>query len=171
MKTTLSCCFAVLALNCASAAFADESPVRVKVGHSIVLDVKDAERAAAGDAETADVKLIDEKQVLVVGLKEGKTELKVSTKKATLTFPIVVISQSAEDASPGAVKVLAVKVGASLSLPTKGIARIAVGDPDFADIDVSNAVLSIKGVKAGSTTLIIWFENGTREVSEVRVTP
>ena len=73
--------------------------------------------------------------------------------------------------TPGATKTVELKVGSTVTLTQKGLARLAVGDPDVADIEVSKAGLTIKGAQVGSTTLILWYEDGKREVSEIHVTP
>jgi Flp pilus assembly secretin CpaC len=150
------------------------TPLRLKEAHSVVLDVERLGRIAVGDPAIADVKTIGETQILVVGQKEGKTELRAWTKdKRQLVWAVTIVAASApdKDLAPNAVRTVDVKVGSTITMSQKDLNRVAVGDPDVADIEVSKAGLSIKGVKAGSTTMILWFEGGRREVSEIRVTP
>jgi Flp pilus assembly secretin CpaC len=177
MKQTLSCVAAVAVLLVAAHAVAQNAaptPLRLKEGHSLVLDIAQLERVAVGDPAIVDVETIDQGQLLVVGEKEGKTELRVWTKQnAQRVWAVTVVAASAPDTdlSPGAAKTVDLKVGASVTLSQKDLARVAVSDPEVADIEVSQTGLSIKAVKAGSMTLILWHEGGKREVSEIRVTP
>jgi pilus assembly protein CpaC len=49
--------------------------------------------------------------------------------------------------------------------------RVAIGNPDVADVkQISDEELLLTGKTAGSTTLIVWFENGRKDISTVIVT-
>jgi Flp pilus assembly secretin CpaC len=177
MNKTLSCTIAVVvtlfATHAAAQAAAPKS-LRLKAGHSVVLEVEQMASIAVGDPTIANINPLGDKEVLVYGQKEGTTELRVFTKKPELlvwTITVVAAGAPDTDLTPGATKTVELKVGSTVTLTQKGLARLAVGDPDVADIEVSKAGLTIKGAQVGSTTLILWYEDGKREVSEIRVTP
>jgi Flp pilus assembly secretin CpaC len=53
-----------------------------------------------------------------------------------------------------------------LKLELTDIVRIAVGDPEIADIDVTSAekgLLRVTGSKKGSTMLLVWKKDGSRK--------
>lgn len=52
---------------------------------------------------------------------------------------------------------LTLKKGGHQKLNVPGLVRVAVGDPDVADIKTEGkGVLKVTGVKAGETTLLTW---------------
>jgi Flp pilus assembly secretin CpaC len=59
---------------------------------------------------------------------------------------------------------LTLKKGEVRTLEVKDLTRIAVGDPEVADITVSGeAGVRIQGRKQGETTLLVWTKDGTRK--------
>jgi Flp pilus assembly secretin CpaC len=152
-----------------------QSSVTLKVGHSQVLDVAGMGKVAIGDPDVADIKPVGENQLLVVGIKEGKTTLRVTTKNKEFSWAVTVVSAGAEsasgaDQSPKPDEVISLKVGEKVSRPVAGMQRLAIGDPAIADIKVSDAGVDVTGKAPGSTTMLMWMANGTRQVFEVRVT-
>jgi pilus assembly protein CpaC len=69
----------------------------------------------------------------------------------------------AQSASPKEGDTLAIKKGETKTLVFKGVTRVAVGDPEIADIEVSATdTLSIKGSSEGKTTLLVWTQDKKR---------
>lgn len=51
-----------------------------------------------------------------------------------------------------------------------GVTRIALGDPDIADVELQGAhVLQLKGVKAGETKLLVWTVGEKRKAYRIVV--
>ncbi|MDY7226489.1 pilus assembly protein N-terminal domain-containing protein [Hyalangium rubrum] len=75
-------------------------------------------------------------------------------------------------AKGGPVKVddtITVRAGNAKALKVPGVTRVALGDPDVGDVEVTgDDVLRIEGRKAGETTLIVWTDE-TRTVYRVVV--
>jgi pilus assembly protein CpaC len=72
---------------------------------------------------------------------------------------------------PSENKVITVAVGTQKDMSVEGqITRVAVGDPDVADVRaVNKSEVLILGVAEGQTTLLIWLENGRRESFLIKV--
>lgn len=65
-----------------------------------------------------------------------------------------------------AADILNVSVNGSRYMEDSGITRLAVGNPDIADIRLlSNNDYLVVGKKAGSTSLLVWSDNGRQEYS------
>jgi pilus assembly protein CpaC len=64
----------------------------------------------------------------------------------------------APPAAPEAVEeTLTVKAGNVKPLSAPGLTRLALGDPEIADVDITgNDVIRVKGLKAGETKLFVW---------------
>ncbi|MFW5878526.1 MAG: pilus assembly protein N-terminal domain-containing protein, partial [Myxococcota bacterium] len=63
-------------------------------------------------------------------------------------------------------------VGEEIELIVPGTQRVAVGDPEIADIRVENAAprLRIRGVTSGVTTMLVWGQDGERRSFQLEVT-
>lgn len=73
-------------------------------------------------------------------------------------------------AATQATSVISLEPGAIQSLPVDQVTRVAIGDPNVADVEVvSSNEIFLQGKAAGSTNLIIWDRKGQR-VSRVEVT-
>ena len=87
---------------------------------------------------------------------------------ALLFAPVVVASGAAAVvAQPSQVSV---KVGGKKVLNVTGVERVAVGNPDVADIRVEGKSIEVTGRSPGTTTVQVW-RNGQRESYAVTVTP
>lgn len=63
-----------------------------------------------------------------------------------------------------AADILNVSVNGSRYMEDSGITRLAVGNPDIADIRLlSNNDYLVVGKKAGSTSLLVWSDHGRQE--------
>jgi hypothetical protein len=83
---------------------------------------------------------------------------------------IVSVSEATQSVDAGEAT-LTVKRGASIELAAPKLQRVAVGDADTADILANEKGLTIKGVKPGVTTLLLWHADGTRTAYQVIVQP
>lgn len=68
---------------------------------------------------------------------------------------------------------LTLKAGGKKDLSAMDVIRVAVGDPEVADIAVDSkgetTVLHINGKKAGETTLLVWTADGKRKAYKLVV--
>jgi pilus assembly protein CpaC len=74
----------------------------------------------------------------------------------------LVVLAAAAHAAPTDGRTVHLGVGAQTVLPISGISRIAVGDPNVADVKAVGGQVLIVGVGEGRTTLIVWRSNGQR---------
>jgi Flp pilus assembly secretin CpaC len=52
---------------------------------------------------------------------------------------------------------LILKRGSSMSVKVPGMNRIAIGDPEIAEVEVPDkSAIRLTGLKAGETTLVVW---------------
>lgn len=69
----------------------------------------------------------------------------------------------AQNASPKEGDTLTIKKGETKTYAFEGITRVAVGDPEIADIQVNGPdKLTVKGGSEGKTTLLVWTEDKKR---------
>ena len=56
---------------------------------------------------------------------------------------------------------LSLKAGEVRSLKLANVNRIAIADPEIADVHVTGAdVIQVKGIKKGETSLMVWMHDG-----------
>ena len=84
------------------------------------------------------------------------------------------VAPAAAQGSPAAPsETISVKKGEVYTLGVKDLVRIAVGDPETADVSVDGQKdtvgVRITGRKAGETTLLTWTKDGTRKAYKVVV--
>ncbi|MBS2029276.1 MAG: pilus assembly protein N-terminal domain-containing protein [Deltaproteobacteria bacterium] len=176
MNRNLSCLAAVAVVLFAVPAFAAEGtaqpPLTLRAGQNLVLDVADISKIAVGDPGVADIKPIGENSLLVVGVKEGKTSIRVwKSNKEVLTWEVTVTRADAKSAPTPGAEIVSLKVGAKTSKSAPNLSRVAVGDPAIADVKPTDAGIDIQGKAPGSTTIVLWVEGGSRKVIEVQVSP
>lgn len=69
----------------------------------------------------------------------------------------------AQDAAPKAGDTLTIKRGETKVFVFTEISRVAVGDPEIADIETEGTnKLRVKGVSEGKTTLLVWTTDKAR---------
>ena len=135
----------------------DESLLRIRLGFQKVLTFPGMSRIAVGDPSIADVKAIGNDQLLVLGVGRGKTTLLVWKNGGERTSLLLWVD--AEDASSSTVQV---PVGATRAIAVPGLTRVAVGDPEIADVKVNGNTVLVTGKGAGKTTVLAWGANGAR---------
>jgi pilus assembly protein CpaC len=68
-----------------------------------------------------------------------------------------------QQATPKEGDTLALKKGETKTFVFSGVTRVAVGDPEIADIEVKGTdTLLIKGASEGKTTLLVWTKDKAR---------
>lgn len=68
-----------------------------------------------------------------------------------------------QNVAPNAGDTLTLKRGETKTLVFPGVTRVAVGDPEIADIEVASPdTLIVKGGLEGKTTLLVWMEDKAR---------
>lgn len=161
-------CLAVCLVTFSLPALAQNASLSLAVGSQKVLDLPGLSRVAVGDPEVADVRVVSKTQLLIVGAKVGTTTLEVwRTGAAGPTAYTVLVTAALPSAGPR----LTVRVGRSLTHPAPGLQRVAIGDAAIADVAAAPGGVQLKGLKVGTTTLILWSSGGRRESLEVAVTP
>ena len=90
---------------------------------------------------------------------------------AVLAAPAVVFAQQPRGVAQAAVNTtVTVKVGAKKTLGVPDIARVAVSDPEIADIRVSGGgEVEVTGRAAGTTHVHVWTHGGQKVSYEVAV--
>ena len=87
--------------------------------------------------------------------------MKAFLRRALVLLSLVFIPSLA-DAGPSptaglAYELFTVQQGSSKTLLVPGMTRIALGDPDIAEVEVTAGdAIRIDGLKVGETTLIVW---------------
>jgi Flp pilus assembly secretin CpaC len=170
---------AALLVVCATAAFA-QKPLQLAVGGQKSLTLPGIQRVAVGDPAIADIKTIGHSELLVIGASAGHTTLLVWKRGAQTPekFDITVSGPGhlaapapalAEDTTPAASYSPVLKTGEKATRSTPKLVRVAVGDPDVADITTGTGTLTLTGARVGQTTVLLWFEDGHRETWAVSV--
>lgn len=170
---------AALLVVCATAAFAQQ-PLQLAVGGQKSLTLPGIQRVAVGDPAIADIKTIGHSELIVIGASPGRTTLLVWKRgvQAPEKFEVTVSGAGhpaapapalAEDTTPAPSYSPVLKPGEKATRPTQKLARVAVGDPDVADIAMGTGTLTLTGGKVGQTTVLLWFEDGHREAWAVSV--
>src|SRR3954468_13432180 len=85
----------------------------------------------------------------------------------TLAGPVALAGDKAapptQNAAPKEDDTLAVKRGETKVVAFSEITRVAVGDPEIADVEVDGSnKLRVKGVSEGKTTLLVWTKDKAR---------
>jgi pilus assembly protein CpaC len=82
-----------------------------------------------------------------------------STLVALSLFSVPAFANPSPQSAPAAAaqETITLRVGEAKELLVKGLTRVALGNPEHADVDVSEGgTLRIQGLKAGETTLLVW---------------
>jgi Flp pilus assembly secretin CpaC len=81
-----------------------------------------------------------------------------STLVALTLFCVPAFAGSSEKSAPAASEErLTVRAGNAKTLNAPGVTRLALGDPEIADVKMAGGdVIRIEGLKAGETMLIVW---------------
>ncbi len=157
---------------------------------------RDISRLAIGDPDVADVSVDGARMIRVKGMSAGKTTLLVwFTKGPRVSVEVEILEQGpsnqtlalhvaqleAEPDVPADVKVVPAQVAESTvqltvgdvtDLKLKGkITRLAVGDPQVADVSVSSGDIRVEARGKGRTTLMVWFSDGLRQSLVLDVKP
>ena len=149
----------------------DGDLVKLGLGEQAVVTLgKAVSRFALGDSSIADVKLIGTTahlDLLVLGYGVGKTTVVVwDINNVRSSFTIEVLGASRAEYET----VKLVPGGHTIIALEKDIARVAVGDPAIADINVLRTrELRLDGHGAGKTTVLVWFTEGGRATIDVEV--
>ena len=132
--------------------------VDLSVGAQRVLVLPRVVKVAVGDAAIVDVKTLGKDQVLLTGVGEGETTLRVwqagdqVPSELKLRVARTPIRPEAEEEQ------VTLKLGAERTLTFAAISRISIGDTEIADVKpVGDRQLTLTaGKQVGSTTLIVW---------------
>lgn len=175
--------FAALFLGLlAPVTFAQASTQRitVSVAGQRTLEFAQLERVAVGDAAIADVRTLGDDQLVLIGASVGHTTLRVWTRGAAApaSWDIVVVPSAAGataapvapvDSTPPVAWTGTLRVGQRSTRSAPGLARIAVGDADIADLATTATGVTLIARKPGHTTVLAWFSDGRREQWDVTV--
>jgi Flp pilus assembly secretin CpaC len=173
MRLLLSLCLLPLTVLAAQTEGPLPTQVQLIPGGQKVLTVPGLTRLAVGNADVADIKALGNNQVLLVGRAPGETTVRIWRQGGSAAFEIklqvakghapvvapvpVTISRPAPASASGEEELTLVK-GEKRVLALRGISRIAVGDPEIADVELlGNDKLLLKaGKQVGGTSVIVW---------------
>ena len=142
-----------------------EERIEINVGASRLLTLGEMTRLALGDPRLAEVRTVGANQVEVTGKAPGTTKLLVWVRSGERREYTLEVKGDAARGAPaktaGAAaapsQTVTLKRGDTHEVRVKGVSRVALGDPQVADVSVSESdVLRIEARKAGETTLLIW---------------
>ena len=155
--------------------------VRLQRGESKILKIPGLQRVAVGDPSTVDVKTIGGDRLEVIGVDAGRTTLlawTTSGERYTANLEVAGTRagpsnlQQVDDAVPTVENEVSVTVmvgGQGMVSFGPLVVRVAVGDPDIADISTAGTQIKLKGVHVGKTTLLAWLASGERKSVLVKV--
>lgn len=152
------CCLFAVSFSTNSFANDDQEPIRLEVGEQKTLDVGEYTRLAIGQPHVAGVSAAKEPgQLTVIGRSAGKTTLLVWQKgKERVPYLIHVRGEKKAEAQPTQTQ-LHLGRGAQTVLTIPNVTRIAIGDPEIADVKVlGNSEVLVIANSEGRTTMMIW---------------
>jgi len=145
------------------------------VSQARVLQIAGISRVAIGDPAIADIKTVGTDELVITGVGTGKTTLLVWTSDGGRHDSVIEVRASGAAAArpdPQSVPEVAEENQPTVTIEAGGegkvsfdrpMTRVAIGDPEVADVEVVGNQLRLKGVHPGSTTLLAWLEDGSRK--------
>ncbi|MDP2275471.1 MAG: pilus assembly protein N-terminal domain-containing protein [Archangium sp.] len=161
----------LLAVFTTSTAFAQQ-PLRLAVGAQKHLTIPGLQRVAVGDPTIADIKTLGVSELVVLGASRGRTTLLVWTAGATTPdrFEVTVTGPGSLTSAPTPIDTTpepsftaTLRPGESTTRATPNLKRVAIGDPNIADFTTGTDTVTLLGVSAGQTTVLLWYADGHRE--------
>lgn len=167
---------AVVFMPCLGLA-AEGEAIRLRAGEEKTVDVGAYSRLAIGQPEVAFVKASKEPgKLTVIGRNAGKTTLQVWRKgEGRISYLVTVHGGDAQASTPPAPQPTAqtkvpLFVGEQRALAVTDVSRIALGDPEIAEVRVEKSgELVMTGRSEGATSLIVWPKKGERQEYELSV--
>jgi Flp pilus assembly secretin CpaC len=158
----------------ATAAFAQGRPIALVVSTQKTLSIHGIQRVALGDPAIADVKTLGHDELLLVGISAGRTTLLVwktgssqpERFEVTVSGPGTVAAPAPPlpaDTTPAPTFSPTLKVGGKALRVTPNLQRVAIGDPSIADLSTGHGAVTVLGLSAGTTSVLLWFDDGHRE--------
>jgi serine/threonine-protein kinase len=118
-------------------------------GAQKVISAPDLNRVSVEDADIVDVKTLGKDQLLLIGMKPGRTDVKLIDSQGLVTHETVIVDAR----NP----TLSLAIGETKHMVIPGIERIAIGDSDICDVKtVGNDEMLLIGHAEGTTTLLVW---------------
>jgi Flp pilus assembly secretin CpaC len=142
-------------------------PTTVATGRHEILHLEKVRSARVGNASLAEVKVLNPNEILLTGLVRGETTLTVGRQgEPDVVYPLAVVDHT----TPTDNELITLGVGLQKTMAAEGVKRIAVGNPQIANVQmVSNKELLLTGVAEGRTSLIVWFSDEKRVSYAVKV--
>ncbi len=162
---------ALLAVFTTSTVLAQQ-PLSLAVGAQKRLTVPGMHRIAVGDDSIADIKTLGENELVVIGISAGRTTLLVWKTGAaapeqfevTVTGPgTMALAFTTEDTTPAPSFRPTLRAGQKTTRSTPNLMRVAIGDSEVADLTTDAGTVTLEGLSAGQTTVLLWFDDGRRE--------
>lgn len=146
-------------------------PLALGVGAQKVLTLTGLERVAVSDHEMLRAEPLGNGQLLLTGVGAGKSTLTLWDSTGARFAYAVTVSVPAPTAPPRPAPeasaddeadiVLRLAAGTTRWLSIPGVLRVAVGDPEIADVKVAGTSrLKVQGLAVGSTSLLSWNASG-----------
>ncbi|MBS2029277.1 MAG: protein kinase [Deltaproteobacteria bacterium] len=134
-----------------------DGTIRVTAGVVKRLWIPGLARVAVGDSEISDVSVAGENVLEIVGKRAGHTSVVATSGTETKRWELEVAPAGPTRST------LKLRVGNQEVIDTVGTEKLAIGDPDIADIKpIGERQVLVVGMKAGSTELTIWEVGGGR---------
>ncbi len=88
---------------------------------------------------------------------------------ALSVLPLVAQAQAKTQADSAQTAPVVLKVGGRQTLSVPNVTRVAVSDPDVADIRVDGGKVEVTGRAAGATQVQVWRQDGARVSFQITV--
>jgi hypothetical protein len=148
-----------------------QTPLSMPVGGEGKLRLKGLQRVAVGDPAVADARIVEEDQLLIIGASVGQTTMLAWTLGASApqSFAVTVTAAQEPDPAPAPPPLpVFLGLGEKMTRAVPGMTRAAIGDPEIVGLTPTSDRLVLEGLKAGTTTVLVWL-GGRRETWQVTV--
>jgi Flp pilus assembly secretin CpaC len=180
VSVSLLCTLTVGGLARAQAPATSALPMTLGVNDQRILSVPGITQVAVGDDKVADIKTLGHGELLVTGLAPGHTSLRVMVGKVTRQLDIDVAvgapskaaaAEGIADVTPEPTEPVTLKVAEVVTRKVKDLERVSVGNPEVADLRMAKGSIevSVVGVKAGTTQVLLWLKGGHKQLWRVEV--
>jgi hypothetical protein len=152
-----------------------QTPLSVPVGGEVRLHLTGLQRVTVGDAAVANVRVEGKDEVVVIGVAAGQTTMLAWPPRASApqAFAVTVSVSPAQEPEPEPAPgppplPIFLGLGEEMTRAAPGMTRSAIGDSDIVGLTPVADGLVLKGLKAGTTTVLVWL-GGRRETWQVTV--
>lgn len=149
-----------------------QTPLSMPVGGEGRLRLKGLQRVAVGDPAVVDARVTGQDELVIIGASAGQTTLLAWTVGASApqSFAVTVSPAQVPEPAPAPPPLpFVLGLGEEMKRAAPGMKRAAIEDTDIVGLTPSADGLVLKGLKVGTTTVLVWFDEGRRETWQVTV--